>query len=93
MHAHPDPALQRTYLDRPIGYKIWRRVSRDCINDRPWFEAATLAADAREFVVNLRDRPEDVYWYSQTNRFAVATIGELSVQSELVEAPIPPVKQ
>jgi hypothetical protein len=40
-------------------------------------------------VVDLRQRPEDVYWFSQAKRFAVSTIGELSVESELVETLLP----
>jgi len=91
--SEPDLAKTRTYLDRTIGFKVYRRVSSDCINDRPWFEVATLGPDATEFVVDLKQRPEDVYWFGQTNRFAVATLGELSVESELVEVLIAPTKK
>jgi len=50
---------------------------------------ATVAPDTFECIVDLRQRPEDVYWFSQVNRFAVSTIGELSVESELVETLLP----
>ena len=85
------PAVLREmqYLDRAIGYRVYRRVSSDGLNDRPWFPVATVGPDTFECVVDLRQRPEDVYWFSQANRFAVSTIGELSVESELVETLLP----
>ena len=89
----PQVKHEQNYLERVIGYRVYRRVGSMTLNDRPWFAVATLGPDATEFVANLKDMPEDVYWYSQTNRFAVSSLGELSVESELVEAPIPPVKR
>lgn len=82
------PAVPREqhYLDRPIGYRVYRRISSDGLNDRPWFPVATVNPNIRECVIDLADtRVEDIYWFSQTNRFAVSTVGECSVESELVE--------
>ena len=81
----PEIVREQQYLDRPIGYRVYRRLGSDCLNDRPWFPVATLGPEAREFVVDMTQYPEDIYWFSKTNRFAVSTIGELSVESELVE--------
>lgn len=83
----PEVVRDQQYLDRVIGYRVYRRIGSDCLNDRPWFPVATLGPDARECIVDLTQRPEDTYWFSRTNRFAVSSLGELSVESELVEAP------
>jgi len=86
----PPAAREQQYLDRAIGYRVYRRISSDGLNDRPWFPVATLGPDARECVVDLKaTRPEDVYWFSQAERFAVSAVGECSVESELVEALLP----
>ena len=87
-HGH-----EKSYLDRVIGFRVYRRVGSMTLNDRPWFPVATLGSDATEFILNMKDLPEDTYWYSGTNRFAVTTIGELGMESELVEAPIPALKK
>lgn len=83
----PEVIREQQYLDKVIGYRVYRRVGSDCLNDRPWFAVATLGPDTRECVVDLTQRPEDTYWFSKTNRFAVSSLGELSVESALVEAP------
>lgn len=72
-------------LDRAIGFRIYRRISDDGLNDRPWFEVATVGPEAREAVVDLTQYPDDTYWYGRTERFAVSAIGECGRQSELVE--------
>lgn len=59
------------------------------LNDRPWFPVATVEPETREIVVDLRQFPKDIYWYSKVNRFAVSTIGELGIESELVEVTMP----
>ena len=89
----PKVVREQQYLDRVIGYRVYRRIGSMTLNDRPWFAVATLGPNATEFIVDLKQMPEDIYWYSGTNRFAVSSLGELSMESELVEAPIPPVKR
>jgi hypothetical protein len=84
----PKMIREQQYLDRVIGYRVYRRVGPMGLDDRPWFPVATLGPDATEFTVDLTQKPEDVYWYSMTNRFAVSSLGELSMESELVEAPM-----
>jgi len=83
------PAIPREqqYLDRALGFRVYRRISNDGLNDRPWFSVATLSPNTFECVVDLRQFVDDIYWYSKVNRFAVSSIGECSVESELVEGP------
>lgn len=87
------PAVPRetVYLDKAIGFRVYRRIAGDGLNDRPWFPVATLGPEAREVTVDLTQYPADTYWFSKTNRFAVTALGELGVESELVEivAPTP----
>ncbi len=77
------------YLDRAVGFRVYRRISDDGLNDRPWFEVATVGAAATDATVDLSAFPEDTYWFSKTNRFAVSAIGECGMQSELVEVLLP----
>lgn len=85
----PKVIREQQYLDRPIGFRVYRRISNDGLNDRPWFPVGTLSfhpdKQDYELVVDLREYPQDIYWFSQVNRFAVSTIGECSKESELVE--------
>lgn len=83
--AEPPVPRETQYLDRAIGYRVYWRVAADGLNDRPWWPVATLGPDAREFVVDLSQKPDEVFWYSKTNRFAVSTLGERGRESELVE--------
>jgi len=77
---------ERSYLERVIGYKVYRRVGNDGLDDRPWFPVATLGPEAREFAVDLTQYPADVYWYQpRTERFGVTSLSGGSVESELVE--------
>jgi hypothetical protein len=89
----PKMIREQQYLDRVIGYRVYRRIGPMGLNDRPWFPVATLGPDATELTIDLNQKPYDVEWFSSTNRFAVSSLGETSVESELVEAPIPPVKK
>jgi hypothetical protein len=77
------------YLERAIGFRVYRRISSDGLNDRPWFPVATVGPETKEVVVDLREFPRDIYWFSKVNRFAVTTIGELGLESELVEVVMP----
>jgi len=89
----PKVIREQQYLDRVIGYKVYRRIGPMGLNDRPWFPVATVGPETTEVIVDLKQRPEDVYWFTLTNRYAVSSLGELSMESELVEAPIPPFKK
>jgi hypothetical protein len=89
----PKVIREQQFLDRVIGYKVYRRVGCMGLDDRPWFTVATLNPDARECVIDLKQMPIDNAFYAQTERYAVSSLGETSVESELVEAPIPQVKQ
>jgi hypothetical protein len=81
----PDIIHEQQYLDKVIGYRVYRRIGPMTLADRPWFCVATLGPNEREFVVDLKQRPEDVYWFALTERYAVSSLGELSMESELVE--------
>jgi hypothetical protein len=84
----PKVIREQQYLDKVIGYKVYRRTGPMGLNDRPWFPVATLNPDTKEFVTDMTQQPMDNFGYSNTERFAVASLGELSMESELVEAPM-----
>ena len=88
----PPDIMEDTYLSRAIGFHVYRRVSNEGLNDRPWFAVATSGPNARDCVIDLSQRPEDMYFYSiggrQRERYGVSALGETSVESALVEAPI-----
>jgi hypothetical protein len=92
----PKVVREQQYLDRVIGYKVYHRVGPMGINDRPWFPVATLGPDATEFTIDLTQRPADSYGYGlaygMSDYFAVSSLGETSIESELVEAPQPHIK-
>jgi hypothetical protein len=86
----PKDAKERQYLERVIGYRVYLRVSNEGLNDRPWFAVATVGPEKREVTVDLRDRPEDVYWFKpQTVRAGVTSLAACSLESELVSAVMP----
>ncbi|HET6203171.1 MAG TPA: hypothetical protein VFI25_10265 [Planctomycetota bacterium] len=85
----PDLPPAPSCLDKPVGYRVWRRHTSNGLNDHPWFPVATVNADAREAKVDLRDLPADVYYYSKVDRFAVSSVGEHGLLSELVEVVLP----
>ncbi|MBU0637485.1 MAG: fibronectin type III domain-containing protein [Planctomycetes bacterium] len=85
----PPPVRDQHYLDRPLGYRVYRRIGSDGLNDRPWCPLATLGPEARTVTVDLRERIADIYWYSKVNRFAVSTVGDCGVESELTEIVLP----
>jgi hypothetical protein len=86
------PAITRDqhYNDLIVAYRVYRRVSSDGLNDRPWFPVMTVEPDTRSVVIDLRQHThKDLYWFSQANRFAVSTVGTGGVESELVEILLP----
>ena len=85
----PEVRHEQQYLERAIGYRVYRRIGPMGLNDRPWFPVATVNPATREAVVELKQKPEDIEWFSQTNRFAVSSIGECGMESELVEVLLP----
>jgi hypothetical protein len=81
----PMAEQEQQYLNRVIGYRVYRRIGNQGLNDRPWFAVATLGPEAREATVDLREFPDDFYWYAKdTNRFGVTALGDCAVQSELI---------
>ncbi|MBC7328574.1 fibronectin type III domain-containing protein [bacterium] len=85
----PQVIREQQYLDRPIGFRVYRRISNDGLNDRPWFPVGTISyqpdEDIYELTVDLQEYPQDIYWFSNVNRFGVSTIGECGKESELIE--------
>ncbi len=76
---------ERQYLEWVVGYRVYRRVTSDGLEGRPWMPIATLGPDARSFVVNLKQLPEENWWNAKTERFAVTAIGFSGRESELTE--------
>ena len=85
----PEVKHEMQYLERVIGYRVYRRISPMGLNDRPWFPVATVGPATREVLDAVKDYPHDVDFYGNVNRFAVTTIGELGMESELVEVVLP----
>ena len=82
----PQVVRERNYLDTVIGYRVYRRVGNDGLDDRPWFAVATLTPEQRECVVDLQELPQDLYWYKpRTERFGVTSLAATSMESGLVE--------
>ncbi|MAF12388.1 hypothetical protein CMK11_18235 [Candidatus Poribacteria bacterium] len=79
----------REGLDRVVGYRVWRRVGNDGLNDRPWFPVRTVGPDVRRVIADLDDLPAELYYYSKRERFGVSTIGELGTLSAIVPAALP----
>ncbi len=80
----PETVHEQQYLNRVIGYRVYRRIGNQGLNDRPWFPLATLGPEAREAIIDLRNLPDDYYWYAKdTSRFGVTSLGDCSIQSEL----------
>jgi hypothetical protein len=86
----PEVIREQQYLDKVIGYRVYRRIDTMGLNDRPWFAVATVNPDTTECVIDLTQKPMDNYYYSNTERYAVTSLGELSMESELVQAPMKP---
>jgi hypothetical protein len=86
----PDITRDQHYNDLIVAYRVYRRVSSDGLNDRPWFPVATVEPETRSVVIDLRQHyHKDLYWFSNANRFAVSTVGTGGVESELVEIVLP----
>lgn len=81
----PGAPNERHYLDRAIGFRVYRRISSDGLNDRPWFAVATVGPQTREVLVDMREYPDDIFWFSRTERFAVSAVGECGLESALTE--------
>lgn len=83
--AAPDTSLEPNYLSKFVGFRVYRRQTSDGLETRPWVPLATVGPQTREFIVDLQAFPEDHYWNSKVNRFAVSSIGFNGKQSELVQ--------
>lgn len=86
----PDLVRDQHYDDIIVAYRVYRRVSSDGLNDRPWFPVATVDPSTRSVVIDLRQHyHQDLYWFSNANRFAVSTVGTGGKESALVEIVMP----
>ena len=83
--SEPPAKNERNYLEKVIGYTVYRRISNDGLNDKPWFPVATVGPETFSVSVDLEQYPQDNYWFSRVERFAVSSQGESGKQSELVE--------
>jgi hypothetical protein len=83
----PPSPRERHPKETPIAYRVYRRVGPMGLNDRPWFPVATLTKDTAEFIVDLEKmKVNDIEWFAKTQRFAVSSLGALSIESALVQA-------
>ena len=85
----PEVRHEQQYLERVIGYRVYRRFGPTGLNDRPWFPVATVDPTARAAVAELKDKPDDIDWFSHVNRFGVTSLAEDGMESELVEVFLP----
>lgn len=84
--SRPANVRERNYLDNIIGYRVYRRIGNDGLNDRPWFPVATLGPEQTELVIELGARADDLHYYHpHTERFGVTSLATSSIESELVE--------
>jgi len=83
------PQRDQHYLDRLTAYRVYLRVSSDGLNDRPWMPVATLHPDTRSHEIDLRQAPDELYWFSRAYRVAVSSVSNGAVESELVEILVP----
>lgn len=77
------PVRERDYLQRITGFRIYRRISSDGLNTKPWFPVATLGPQADSALIDLRQYPDNNYFFSRTDRFGVSSIGENGVESSI----------
>ncbi len=78
-----------SYLDRVIGFRVYRRISDDALNDAPWQPVATTAPGTTEVVLDPAQKIDEIRWFTKTERYGVTSIGERSVESELAETILP----
>ena len=83
---------EQHYLDRPMAYRLWRRpTGPEGLSVRPWFPVATVEPGTHQCTIDLKKHcPRDSD--HRTERFAVSTVGQLGVESELVEILLKPKK-
>jgi hypothetical protein len=85
----PEIRHEQHFLERAVGFHIYRRFGESGLNDRPWTAVAVTGPTARSAVIELKDKPEDIDWFQPTHRFGVSTIGEDGMESEIVEVFLP----
>ena len=74
------------YLEKPIGYKVYYRISDEASSVRPWYQVATVDPNTFEFTIDASEEklPQDQYFHGKALRFAVSSIGESGLESELL---------
>lgn len=75
---------ERHYHDRVIGYRIYRRTGNDGLGTRPWYPVATLTAEEHDAVIDMAQRPDELHWFSRTERIGVTALGSNGRESALV---------
>ncbi|MCX7848129.1 MAG: hypothetical protein N2595_08905 [bacterium] len=80
----------RDYWQRITAFRLYRRIGSDGLNIKPWFPVATLRPAARTALIDLRDYPDDNYFFSRTERFGVSSVGENGIESSIVSTVLAP---
>lgn len=79
----PPAVRERDYLQRITAYRVYRRISSDGLNCKPWFPVATLPPSARSALIDVSHYPHDHYFFSRTERFGVSSVGENGLESSI----------
>ncbi len=85
----PEAKHEMVYLERVLGYRVYRRIGTMGLNDRPWFPVATVEPGTREVMAEIKQFPQDTGYYSDLQQFAVTTLGETGLESEMTEVILP----
>ena len=88
--TEPPVKNEVNYLEKPIGYKVYYRISDEASSVRPWYQVATVDPNTFEFTIDASHEklPQEQYFYGRSLRFAVSSIGESGFESELIRIAI-----
>lgn len=78
------PMKERNYLDRVIGYRVYRRVGNSGLNDIPWHPVATLTPDETTATIDISQKLDEPYMGARTERLGVTALGKNGRESSLV---------
>jgi len=85
----PEAKHEMVYLERVLGYHVYRRIGTMGLNDRPWFPVTTTEPGTREVIIDPKQFPQDTGYYSNLQSFGVTTVGETGVESEMTQVELP----
>ena len=86
--APPSAEREQQYLQHVVGYRVYGRVGNGGLNDQPWFPVAVSPPEGLSVTVDMRQFPVK-FEHGSVVRLGVASAGECSNVSELVEVVLP----